>query len=173
MACAGSSPSPSPASRTRTRPLPSVEPKTPPPLADVAARLGVPVRYAAGNGSAFGFYSLRENAIVLHTHDADVFFHELAHAAHRLVRGELKGGQDPTQEIVAEFSAAVLERLYLPESQQKLRSHVEYIAKYARVKGRDEAAKKCLSLLAEVEKVLDVILNAPEAAPACGVAVAA
>jgi len=139
----------------------------------VAARLGVPVRYAAGNGRAFGFYSLRENAIVLHTHDADVFFHELAHAAHRRVRGDLKGGQDPVQEIVAEFCAAVLERIYMPESQQKLGSHVEYITSYARVKGRDEAAKKCLSLLAEVEKVLDVILAAPEAAPAYTRALAA
>jgi len=81
---------------TDGRPLPSAEPKTPPPLTDVAARLGVPVRYASGNGSAYGFYSLRENTIVLHTHDADVFFHELAHAAHRRARGELKGGQDPT-----------------------------------------------------------------------------
>ena len=93
------------------------EPPEPPALADVAERLGVAVQYLGRpNVSAYGSYAIDRDEITLFTHNSQTFWHELAHAAHRRVLGErgneLKGGQRPTQEAVAELSAAVLSRLY-------------------------------------------------------------
>ena len=49
--------------------------------------------------------------ITLGTHDPEVFFHELAHAAHARIDG-LRPGQHTDQETIAEFTAAVLMALY-------------------------------------------------------------
>jgi len=148
---------------TEGDPVDVVEPKSPPPLLNVARRMGVKVSYRGGNGLAWGFYRPSTDEIVLHTHDADVFFHELAHAAHKRIRGSLKGGQDEEQEIVAEFSAAVLEKLYIPEHQHRTLSHVRYLRGYAQANGPAAAAKRCMSFLAEVDKVVRLILDEEEA----------
>ena len=108
-----------------------------------------------------GYYTPRdhdgEERIVLCSHEERVFFHELAHAAHKRVRGQLNGGQDPTQEIVAETVAATLCQLY------GLSGYVyhgrDYIASYA--KG-SPPAKAAMRVLADVRAVLDLILD-PEA----------
>jgi hypothetical protein len=143
-------------------PLPELTPREPPPLMDVARRMGVSVRYSGGDGLAWGFYRPATDEIVLHTHAASTFFHELAHAAHKRIRGSLKGGQDEEQEIVAEFSAAVLEKMYVPSSHHRLKSHVKYIHGYAKVKGPAEAAKRCMTLFAEIDRVLKAILDVAE-----------
>ena len=99
-----SSASPCSASRTRKgrrSSSPDYDPPAPPPLREVADRLGVDVTYAPHVGDARGYYSPRDDRIVLLSHDQRVFFHELAHAAHQRVlqaRGEtLKGGQHPAR----------------------------------------------------------------------------
>lgn len=132
-------------------------PKSPPPLIEVAARFGIQVNYAPLNG-AYGSYSPAANTITLATHHESTFFHELAHAAHKEVRGKLKLGQDVEQEVVAEMAAAILERIYLPESKHMLGRHVAYIRHYAEVKP-GEAATKAMALLGEVQKVLGLILD--------------
>src|SRR5205809_602210 len=72
---------------------PDYRPAEFPPLYDVAERLGVAVRYAPFVAKFRGRYqydSRGREEIVLCSHDISTFFHELAHAAHRRVRGELQ-----------------------------------------------------------------------------------
>jgi len=148
-----------------------------PPLHEVAAALGVSVEYApAPHGCDYGgFYQPTRDRIVLVTHAERTFFHELAHAAHRRVLQEqgkdLSGGQNATQEIVAETVAATLCQLYglggyLFEGR-------EYVARYAEsIKlSPERAAFKVLadvqaSLYLIVETALEVGAYMPEAAAA-------
>ena len=140
---------------------PDYRPATYPPLYDVAQRFGLDVQYRPFVARFKGYYTPRdhdgEERIVLCSHEERVFFHELAHAAHKRVRGQLNGGQDPTQEIVAETVAATLCQLY------GLSGYVyhgrDYIASYA--KG-SPPAKAAMRVLADVRAVLDLILD-PEA----------
>ena len=146
---------------TEGDPLPdeSYEPPEPPPLFEVARRLGVAVEYRPGIPGVLGFYGKDSDRIVLGSHDPDVFFHELAHAAHHRVKpGGLKGGQNASQEIVAEVVAAALCELYGYPGY--LRHAWEYVKAYAGMEpGR--ALRAVVKLLSEVEAVLKLIL-APE-----------
>jgi hypothetical protein len=128
-----------------------------PPLIEVAEALGVSVRYAPSAGRFRGYYCPGTDSIMLVTHDAVTFFHELAHAAHKRVleaRGaSLKNGQDKGQEIVAETVAAVLCRLY------DLDGYLAHSAEYIRSYGGDNPAKAAMRVLGDVSKVLTLILD--------------
>lgn len=134
-------------------------PQEPPPLIEAAEHFGLEVKYQGFLGSYYGYFSSDSKEIVLCTHDSAVYFHELAHAAHNRITTGLKPGQDPTQEIVAELSAAVLARLY--RIKWDLNAY-NYIESYS--KGKNVAAA-CVKVLAEVEKVLAEILK-PQS-PSC------
>jgi len=135
-------------------PLPGAEhaPAEPPPLADVAASLGLRVRYAGGTSGYYGYYSGRESLIHLKTHDNGVWWHELAHAMDDRLHGPLKGGQDSMQEIVAETSAAILARMY---------GHEPYIGRAAAyVRGYAHGdMKRVWSLVARICRVVEGILD--------------
>jgi hypothetical protein len=87
-------------------------PRDPPPLADVAAALGIPVSYQAK--AAFqryaGSYNLASGEIRLLSHDLEVFFHELAHAIHHRIDPDVQPGAEA--ETTAELTAAILMHLY-------------------------------------------------------------
>jgi antirestriction protein ArdC len=134
---------------------PDYKPAELPPLMDVAERFGVRVNWGPFGGRAYGWYRPGINEIQLLSHDVDVFFHELAHAAHNRIR-PLRGGQDPMQEIVAETVAAVLCELY--GYRGYIRGAAEYVASYA----KGNPGKAILKVLAEVEQVLNLILEAAE-----------
>ena len=131
---------------------PHIEPLTLPPLIEVAERLGVEVRYQGHQGDAYGYFSPEGRKIVLESHDAPTFWHELAHAAHLRVRGPLKSGQDPEQEAVAELTATVIAGLYGSDWSGNC---WQYIGRYTQ-----NPLGLCLAVLSEVEKVLNVILSA-------------
>lgn len=131
---------------------PDYSPPELPPLHDVAERLGVPVRYLPSGSRERGVYSLTNSAISLATHDVDTFFHELAHAAHATLE-PLQGGQNPRQEVIAETVAAVLCRLYGFDGY--ITEARDYVSFYA---GQDKPERAVMRLLADVERVLDVIL---------------
>lgn len=137
---------------------PDYTPAELPPLHEVAERLGVTVRWLPFADRYYGYYTPGRHEIILCSTDASVFFHEVAHRAHEIVKGSLKGGQDRDQEIVAETVAAVLARMYDFELAEVVRSR-RYVERYAT--GKD-AGRAVVRLLAEVEKVLDVILTAAE-----------
>ena len=135
-------------------PLP-YEPATPPPLIDVAEQFGLSVSYQCFAADYYGYYQGQSKQIVLATHSALVFFHELAHAAHHRIEGELKGGQVPDQEIIAELSAATLAQMYCPEV--NLGFSYKYVMNYAE-KSKKSIDRACLAVVNTVGKVLDEIL---------------
>jgi hypothetical protein len=88
-------------------------PRELPPLMEVARRLGVKVTYAPAGAGNLGNCQTDGSRITLGSEDPAVFFHELAHAAHKRVTDKaLKRGQDPYQETTAELAAVVLMHLY-------------------------------------------------------------
>ena len=98
---------------TADDPLPEYNPPEPPPLFDVAKRFVGDVKYKPFIGRYYGYFNPAKKEIVLNTHNASIFFHELAHAVHHTTKpGGLKGGQLADQEIVAEVVAATLCEMY-------------------------------------------------------------
>ena len=134
--------------------LPELTPKQLPPLFEVVERWGIEVSWQSFQGEAYGAYSPSRDSIELATHDEMVFFHELSHAAHQRVNGKLKLGQQWSQEIVAELTAAVLAHLYGRRTNDG--GAYQYIRSYAKKAGKD-VHKACLSVIADVEKCLDLI----------------
>lgn len=129
------------------------------PLIEKAYQWDIDVKGITFHGEFFGKYrqGLGEQ-IRLATPCESVFFHELAHAAHKRVKGELKGGQIPQQEIVAELSAQVLAQLVGTEVESTLGNSYKYIKKYAMEMEKD-IDRACLSVIGDVEKVLNLILE--------------
>lgn len=140
---------------TDGEPLP-YEPASPPPLADVAERFGLSVSYQTFAGNHYGCYQKKSKRIILATHEAQVFFHELAHAAHNRVTNKLRGGQVPSQEIIAELTAATLANLYCTNA--NLGFSYKYIKAYAK-KSKKTVERACLAVINTAGKVLDEILN--------------
>jgi len=140
---------------TDGEPLP-YEPASPPPLAEVAQAFGLSVSYQTFATRYYGYYQGSTKKIVLSTHSDQVFFHELAHAAHERIGGQLQGGQVPSQEIIAELTAATLANLYCPES--NLGFSYDYVKSYAK-KSKKTIERACLAVTNTVGKVLDEILN--------------
>jgi len=111
---------------------------------------------------AWGAYSPMQDDIVLATHDEQVFFHELAHGAHaRVLQAEkrtIQGGQHWDQEIIAELAAVTLARCYGREVENAGQSY-KYIQREAAKEGID-VHRACLSVLKDVQKVLNLITEA-------------
>jgi len=132
------------------------------PLIEVAKSWGISVEAIPGNYRYFGYFSPGQNQISLATKEETVFFHELAHAAHEKVLGQLKRGQDWKQEIVAELSAAALCRL-VGKGSKYLGNNYRYIERYAE-EAKLTAVQGCLKVMKDVENVLNLILKEqPEA----------
>jgi len=125
------------------------------PLMDKAKEWGLSVSAVGENGIYWGAYNGRE--IKLATKEESVFFHELAHHAHKLVIGELKPGQHWKQEIVAELSAEALCRIVGLKKETTGNSY-RYIENYAKKAGLNPVMA-CLQVLNETEKVLKLILE--------------
>jgi hypothetical protein len=127
-------------------------------LLERAEELGVLVKAVPGSYQYYGYFNSSEREIGLATPEEKTFFHELAHVAHEKVKGKLKRGQDPAQEIVAEFVAQVLCQLVGKTLDRHLGNSYSYIENYAR-KLDCTPYKSVLSLLSEVDKVLKLILQ--------------
>lgn len=149
---------------TEGRPLPEADydPPEPPPLFDVAWKFVGSVQYRPFIGGYYGYFNPAKREIVLNTQDASTFFHELAHAVHHTLKpGGLKGGQHADQEVVAEVVAATLCEMY------GFKGYIwhgwQYVKAYAS-QDDQQALKAVMGVLAEVEKVLEIILNVVEEA---------
>jgi len=128
------------------------------PLLDKAKQWGISVKAIPGNYQFRGYYSSKRDEIALATPEERVFFHELAHASHEMVKGSLNNGQDPLQEIVAELSAQALCRLVGKQTENSIGNSFRYIERYAR-KIKMTPYLACLKVLTETEKVLTLILK--------------
>ena len=127
------------------------------PLMEVAKEWGISVKAIPGNYRYFGYFSQDRKEIALATKEESVFFHELAHAAHQRILGELKIGQDWKQEIVAELSAAVLCRV-VGKTSKHLGSSYRYIEEYGR-RANLTPWQGCMKAMSDTEKVLSLIIG--------------
>lgn len=128
------------------------------PLLERAKEWGIKVNSTNNTGEFRARYFIEDERIELCTPHEKSFFHELAHAAHKRVKGGLEGGQNPQQEIVAELAAQVLCQMVGKELKSSLGNSYEYIKGYAKELGKSPE-KACLSVLSETEKVLNLILK--------------
>lgn len=128
------------------------------PLIERAQQWGISVKCIPGNYSYNGYFSSARKEIGLATAEEKTFFHELSHAGHEKVKGGLKTGQDPLQEIVAELSAAALCKLVGKQGNDTFGNSYRYIEGYAEtIKMNPYTA--CLKVMSETEKVLNLILK--------------
>ncbi len=127
------------------------------PLIEVAQRWGVSVKAIPGNYFYIGCFSQEQKEIALATKEESIFFHELAHAAHQRILGELKRGQDWRQEIVAELSAATLCKI-VGKTTKFLGNSYQYIEKYA-AQANLTPWQGCMRMMSDVEKVLNLLLG--------------
>jgi antirestriction protein ArdC len=127
------------------------------PLMEVAQEWGISVKAIPGNYRSFGYFSQDRREIALATEEESVFFHELAHAAHQRILGELKRGQDWKQEIVAELSAAALCKL-VGKTSNHLGNSYRYIERYAR-DAKLTPWQGCMRVMSDTEKVLNLIMG--------------
>jgi hypothetical protein len=114
------------------------------PLVETAESWGISVNAIPGNYLYRGYYSPGR--------------HEIAHASHEKVKGNLKAGQDPLQEIIAELSAQALCRLVGKRTKETLGNTYRYIERYAK-KVNLKPYNACLRVLSETEKILNTILQ--------------
>jgi antirestriction protein ArdC len=139
---------------------PDYRPAELPPLFHVAERLGVQVQWTSFDNRYYGRYIPSSEEINLSSHDVSVFFHELAHVAHRRVLelrgGKLRTGQHDDQEIVAETAAAALCHMYGYDGY--LWHGAEYVSYYA----DDNPGRAAMRVISDVESVLNLILSVAE-----------
>lgn len=113
----------------------------------IIEELGVKVRTTAFR-YYYGRYNIQSKEIVLSSPELMVFLHELSHAVDDKLNG-IEGGQNPLQEVVAEFSAAVIG--YLIGYQVPLGNVRDYIEYYG--------FKELFRALNRVEKVVNYIIG--------------
>ena len=128
------------------------------PLSERAVQLGLSVEAIPGNFQYYGYYASSQKKIALASPEEAVFFHELAHAAHDILRGGLRHIEKPIKEIVAELSAQALCYLVGKDGSIHLGNTYRYIAEYAKeLEVTPESA--VLQVMSETEKVLNIILS--------------
>lgn len=117
----------------------------------IIQELGLNVRTTEFNGSTYGLFRPGTHEIELASPELQIFLHELAHAVDHRVNKPLKGGQHVDQEVVAEFSAAVIAHLLGKEIKWELSR--KYIEGY----GGD--LKAVTAYFSRVEKIVSFIMS--------------
>lgn len=145
---------------TEGDPLPAPDPTAAPfairplPLEAVARAWGYTIEYGPSTHGEYGYHVGR--CIHLSTDDPVTFWHELGHAADAR-HHELRGGQHPDQEIVAETVAALLARAH-GEPTGKLTFSRSYIDGYAQA-AHKTLATAVMGLLTRIDAAMADILK--------------
>ena len=137
------------------------EPKELPPFWDVAEKLGIKTSFAPLYRNALGTFRPGSNSIQLYATDAQVYFHELAHAIHNSFKPLYKLDK-AVCEVVAEFSSLVLCELQGIKGYE--RQGLEYLADYAKTTADkpDAVIRKLNSVMNDVEKIVTIVLDTTE-----------
>ena len=138
--------------------LPVYQPRSPPPLLDVAERFGMKVQYVLLAPGMYGATDHTNKTIVLASEDWDVFFHELGHAIHRSFEPKSGHGQESEAETIAQLVAATLARLYGRPADSFSWS---YIAMYAQSNSPQMVGRLCMRVLDRTKKVLELVYPTP------------
>lgn len=133
-------------------PLPSYAPAEPPPLMNVAVKLGMQVEYMPVAPDRLGDFTGAKNRIRLGTTDPAVWFHELAHKAHHATDEDYRLLGTEEKEVVAEFTACVLADLY---GYDRTGNSWAYIAHYA----PDDPLQAVYDALGKIEPVIAFIMS--------------
>lgn len=128
------------------------------PLIQRAYDWGINVKAVPGSYRYYGYFSPTRKEIALATPAEKTLFHELSHAADFIIKGDLKAGQDPLQEITAELSAQALARIAGKSGENTTGNSYRYIKHYAE-KLKIPPHKACLKVLVDTEKILNLILH--------------
>jgi hypothetical protein len=128
------------------------------PLMDRAQEWGISIKAIPGNFQYYGFYSPDRKEIAMATSHECVFFHELAHCAHHIIKGKLRPGQNPLQEIVAELAAQTLGKIVGKSAEDTTGNSFRYIEKYA-AQLKMDVHTACMKVMSDTEKVLNLILK--------------
>jgi hypothetical protein len=138
-----------------------LDPPEPPPLMDVAQAWGLTVRYAGATGPYMGYYRHNKDRapeITLATHDEQVFFHELSHAAQYRVWPDIKPDQKLRKEVAAELASCVLARIYGRKAANEGFTF-QYIQHYCEQYQRP-LGKTLWALVADTDKIILAIMEA-------------
>jgi hypothetical protein len=114
----------------------------------IIQELGLTVKASRFLGSSYGSYNLSNKEIKLASPEIEVFLHELSHAVDDKLNG-LKPGQRTDQEVIAEFSSAVIGHLMgykIPFGNIK-----EYIESYS--------FKELMNCLGRIEKIVSYVIE--------------
>ena len=128
------------------------------PFIERAQQWGISLKAIPGNYRYYGYYSPGRKEIAVATSSECVFFHELAHAAHHILKGNFKPGQDSLQEVVAELSAQTLAVMVGKSAEDTIGNSFRYIKTYAE-KLEISVHSACLKVMSETEKVLNLIIT--------------
>lgn len=126
---------------------------------EVAENWGIKVKQTFDNPSFYAYFSPEKGEIVMATDNQQTFFHELCHCADAKVQGKIKTGQDEVQEIVAEFGASVLMRMFGLKAGTK--NTYEYVKKYADNLSKDPI-DAVIPLVSRISKAIELILKENE-----------
>ena len=144
---------------TEGEPLPEEIASTPamyPPFYEVAERMNIEVKWSPIDDNAYGYFSVLNNAITLHSQDAFIYFHELAHAVHNTFVS-LMTIDINRAEIVADIAAAVLCQLQGISGYQA--QTYEYVSRYCKDKAPQAVLRAVMGALADVEQVVNKIID--------------
>lgn len=130
----------------------AITPRELPPLFEVAARLGVTVKFQPVAPDRLG--DCGHNLINLGTDDPGVFWHELAHAAHQVIDPEYKNRSSQYKEVIAEFTACVIAALY---GQDYTGTSWEYLKMFS-----NDSLKAIMKAGQHIDQVLNLILAQEE-----------
>ena len=129
------------------------------PLMERAREWGLSVKAVPGNYEYHGYFSQDKMEIGLASKDETIFFHELSHAAHMRIVGDLGTVPPWEKEVVAEFAAAALCKMVGKDSKH-MGSSYQYVKHYAEQEGLSPI-KVCLKVINQTEAVLTAILQLP------------
>ena len=127
------------------------------PLIEKAKELGVSVHAIPGNYSHYGYYDPKKGLIALASPEEKTFFHELCHLTDHKLKGEIKQGQDPIQEITAELAAQALCRIIGKDGDKHFGNSYQYIERYAQ-ELKISPHNAVLQVLASVDTILHYLL---------------
>jgi hypothetical protein len=132
------------------------------PLRGVAESWGVSVHtYNGEEGRGQGKFSPAGQSIGLGVQNAEVFFHELIHAADHRLGNLVERGQHWKSETVAEFGSAILAECLGLEC-SNLGGAYSYIESYAKAAEKTPQAA-CLECLDRICKAVSYVLDAAQA----------
>jgi len=121
---------------------------------DVARSWGLNIKGIGLVSNYYGAYNSKEKIILMASPEEEVFYHELAHAAHDKL-GLLRSRTLKQKEIIAEFVSATL--VYMTNKKtDRLGNAYQYLKSYCEDK---DINKEVLKLISDIEKVLNLILE--------------